>query len=270
MEEEPEEIEHARFEYASLLSMCDSRLGKILDMMDENSMWDDTMLIVWTDHGFMLGEHECWAKCWMPFYEEIARTPFFVWDPRSKVQGERRQSLVQPSIDLAPTLLDFFGLEPTKDMLGKSLTETIANDEAVREYGIFGMQGNHVNVTDGKHVYMRGPVTEDNRPLFDYTLMPTHMQKSFSPEELKKTVGLAEPFRFTKECPTLKIPAPGGLPGHEPITPDLPTMLFDVEKDPGQATPISDPAVEAKMVDALRGLMEECDAPAEQYERLGL
>jgi arylsulfatase A-like enzyme len=270
VEEEPEEIEHARFEYASLLSMCDSRLGKILDMMDENSMWDDTMLIVWTDHGFMLGEHECWAKCWMPFYEEIARTPFFVWDPRSKVQGERRQSLVQPSIDLAPTLLDFFGLEPTKDMLGKSLTETIANDEAVREYGIFGMHGNHVNVTDGKHVYMRGPVTEDNRPLFDYTLMPTHMQKSFSPEELKKTVGLAEPFRFTKECPTLKIPAPGGLPGHEPITPDLPTMLFDVGKDPGQATPISDSAVEAKMVDALRGLMEECDAPAEQYERLGL
>ena len=46
-----------RKEYASLMTMCDVYLGKVLDMMDKYNMWDDTMLIVNTDHGFLLGEH---------------------------------------------------------------------------------------------------------------------------------------------------------------------------------------------------------------------
>ena len=55
-------------------------------------------------------EHDCCAKIVMPWYEEVAHTPFFVWDPRCGKKGERRQALVQPSIDLAPTILDFYGL----------------------------------------------------------------------------------------------------------------------------------------------------------------
>ena len=55
-------------------------------------------------------------------------TPFFVWDPRCGKAGERRRSLVQPSIDLGPTLLDFFGLEPPADMLGAALRDAIASD----------------------------------------------------------------------------------------------------------------------------------------------
>jgi arylsulfatase A-like enzyme len=51
------------------------------------------------------GEHDWWAKLRTPFYEEIARTPFWIWDPRCGKAGERRQSLVQPSVDLGPTLL---------------------------------------------------------------------------------------------------------------------------------------------------------------------
>ncbi|MEG1887091.1 MAG: sulfatase, partial [Oscillospiraceae bacterium] len=44
--ERPEEVEHCRLEYAALLSMCDAYLGKILDFMDENNMWEDTLLVV--------------------------------------------------------------------------------------------------------------------------------------------------------------------------------------------------------------------------------
>ena len=52
-------------------------------------MWDDTLLIVNTDHGFLLlSEHEWWAQDRdPPFYEEVAHTPLFVWDPRSRVPG---------------------------------------------------------------------------------------------------------------------------------------------------------------------------------------
>ena len=50
----PEMVEHIRYEYAALMTMCDYYLGKVLDKMDEHNLWEDTMLIVNTDHGFLL------------------------------------------------------------------------------------------------------------------------------------------------------------------------------------------------------------------------
>jgi arylsulfatase A-like enzyme len=121
VEEPPDVVEHVRYEYAALMAKCDAHLGEVLDRMDRHGMWEDTMLVVWTDHGFLLGEHDMYAKVWNPFYEEVAHTPFFVWDPRSRSSGARRGALVQPSIDLPVTLLNYFGLQPTPDMLVKDL-----------------------------------------------------------------------------------------------------------------------------------------------------
>ena len=272
VEETPEQIEHLRHENASLISMCDSKLGDVLDTMDRLDLWEETMLIVWTDHGFLLGEHDGTGKCRGPFYEEIAHTPFFVWDPRAGEKGERRQALVQPSIDLGPTLLDLFGVEPTSDMLGQSLSRTIEDDTPVREAAIFGMHGHQVNVTDGRYVYMRGPSeeTESNGPLFDYTLMPSHMRKAFSVEELSENVALQKPFGFTKGCATMKIERlPGTRGGFKPQS-SLHTRLYDLSADPAEERPLEDDAVEAKMRKHLVDLMTACDAPAEQYTRLGL
>jgi arylsulfatase A-like enzyme len=71
VEETPEQVEHGRYEYAALLSMCDAYLGDVLDVMDEKNMWHDTMLVVWTDHGFLLGEHDFWAKLRTPFMKKL-------------------------------------------------------------------------------------------------------------------------------------------------------------------------------------------------------
>jgi membrane-anchored protein YejM (alkaline phosphatase superfamily) len=258
-----EEVEHCRHEYAALMSMCDAYLGDLLDVFDELDLWKDTMLVVCTDHGFLLAEHDCWAKCWMPFYQEIAHTPLFVWDPRSGQHGQRRQALVQPALDIGPTLLRFFGLEPTTAMLGHDLAATVASDAPVREAAIFGQHGVHVNVTDGRYVYMRAPIG-GNRPLYDYTLMPTHMRDMFSVREMQQ-VQLADPFSFTKGCRTMRIPAEGWF-GDGPMQ----TRLYDIQMDPKQASPIQDPAIERMMTEHLVRLMRQCDAPAEQYERLGL
>jgi len=265
VEEARDEVEHCKYEYAALLSMCDAYLGDVLDTFDKLDLWNDTMLIVWTDHGFLLGEHDCWAKIWMPFYEEVAHTPFFVWDPRCGRKGERRQALVQPSIDIAPTLLDYFSVPCSPDMLGQSLRDTIAADKPVRNAGLFGIHGGQVNVTDGRYVYMRGPAQSSNDPLFNYTLMPSRMNSMFKPQEMHGMT-LAEPFLFTKGCRTLKIPRPPGLsnPAHQQ------TLLFDLATDPSQKNPIHNPAIEKQMIDHLLALMRQCDAPPEQYQRLGL
>ncbi len=268
IEEKPEEIEHLRYEYAALLAMCDAYMGDVLDTFDELDLWKDTMLIVCTDHGFMLGEKDCYAKCWMPFYEEVSHTPLFIWDPRCGKRNESRQSLVQ-MIDFAPTLLDYFGVKIPRDMTGKSLTATIDRDAKVRDAAIFGMHGGQVNVTDGRHVYMRSQASADWSDLFEYTLMPTHMRSPFQPNEIVGKTDLADALSFTKDCPVLKIRVTGkswALRSPE----SMKNAVWDVESDPKQERPVTDPAIEKAMIAHLVREMRAVDAPPEQFKRLGL
>ena len=262
VKETPEEIEHIRTRYAALLSMCDANLGRVLDLMDRYDMWKDTMLIVNTDHGYLLGEHGWWAKNMMPCYDEIAHIPLFIWDPRSQKAGERRGSLVQ-TIDLAPTLLEYFGLNPTGDMLGLPLNKTISRDEPVREYALFGYHGGQMNITDGRYVYMHN-VADPEAPLYNYTLMPLNMSWRMGPELSQAT--LTKPFGFTKQMPLLKIPA-------RTIAArafEYSSQMFDLKRDAEQNTPLDDGEQEARLKKAIVALMRENEAPEELYQRLGL
>ncbi|MFS0726680.1 sulfatase [Paenibacillus sp. 1P07SE] len=263
----PEQIEHIRYEYAALLSMCDAYLGQVLDTMDELGLWEDTMLIVNTDHGFLLGEHGWWAKTKMPYYNEMVRLPLYIWDPRSGAAGVRRDSLVQ-TIDLAPTLLDWFGVAIPDTMTGRPLRDTIARDTPVREAALFGIFGGQINCTDGRYVYMRAPSTADNKPLYEYTLMPTGhgTDRAFTSLDMLRTAELSGPLSFTKGCRLLKMDA---VP--RPVqAATLPTALYDTAADPQQRRPIDDPAAERRMMQLMKTLMAASDAPPEQYERMGL
>jgi arylsulfatase A-like enzyme len=258
----PEKIEHIRCRYAALVGMCDAHLGKVLDAMDELDLWRDTMLIVNTDHGFLLGEHGLTGKMQMPFYEEVSHVPLFIWDPRSGVAGQRRSALVQ-TIDLAPTLLDFFGQEIPPNMEGKPLRQAVADDTPAREAALFGMFRAHVYCADGRYVYMRD-VAPDPPPLYDYTLMPTHMRARFGVDELQE-IELAEPFSFTRGCRVMKIPS-----APKPRMKNAPTTLWDLQEDPKQESTIEDAEVEGRLVSQMVDLMKANDAPAEMFARFGL
>ncbi|BDZ40177.1 sulfatase [Microbacterium suwonense] len=257
------ELAHLRARYSALLSMCDHSLGRVLDLMDAHDLWDDTMLIVCTDHGLLLGEHDWLGKNVPPLYDETIHTPLFIWDPRSRVAGERRDQLVQ-TIDFGPTLLDLFGVPATPDMQGESLARVIEEGSPVRETALFGLHGGHANITDGRYVYMRACVTPDNQPLAEYTLMPTNMRGRFGADVLR-AAELVPPLGFTKEMPVLRVPA---------LAPTNPaafgSMLFDLQNDPEQREPMDDPRIELRMAQLLVEAMRAAEAPAEQYTRLGL
>lgn len=261
--ESDEDKDNLKYKYAALLSKCDNSLGKVLNLMDKYNMWNDTMLIVCTDHGFLLGEHNWWAKNMMPAYNEIINTPLFIWDPRIGKKGEQRNSLVQ-FIDIAPTILEFFNINPTKDMQGKVLKETLKNDQKIRDFALVGWHGNQINCTDGRYVYMRGPETLENSPLFEYTLMPTHIKSRFSIEELKNAE-FVKGFNFTKECNVLKIPVKGFNQHFR-----FGTRLYDILKDPKQSNIIVNYEIEKYMIEGMRKIMIESEAPIEQYERIGI
>lgn len=266
------EVTDARINYRAVLSMIDHYLGKILDFMDAHDMWKDTMLIVNTDHGYMLGEHGFFGKNYMPNFEQIVHTPFFLWNPAIGCAGERRTELGQ-TIDIAPTILDFFGIAPTKNMLGKSLFPVARDNEKIHDYILFGHFGKHVNITDGRYVYMRSG-REGKGSLNNYTLVPLHMFHPFTLEELRKMdMKMTDEFSFTNGAPVMKIPTSGQTAPQNSCYQyeehwKYGDMLFDLDNDPEQLHPIQSDEVEKRMLSAMKSLMEENEAPKELYERI--
>ena len=271
--EDEQTVEHIRYMYASLVSFCDQQLGRVLDLFDEYNLWEDTMLLVNTDHGFLMGEHDWWAKVVTPFFQEIAHIPFWAYDPRlPQSVNQSRDSLAQ-TIDLAPTILDYFDIEIPADVQGGTLSDRMTEDKPFRKAVLYGVMGGQVNVTDGRYVYMRGHVTEDNTPLYDYTLMPAHMRSLFAPRELQQWDKFSG-FSFLKGCDVMKIPTRTPKVN---LSDDNPfgrgkraTLLFDVQADPGQTTPLDDPKIESSMIELMIREMARNECPEEQYERLGL
>ena len=84
-----------RRKYANLLQMTDRWLGKLLDEIDRQNGWNDTLIIFSTDHGLMFGEHGQLGKNACHAWNEIAHIPMFVHLPGSKNAGERRCQLTQ-------------------------------------------------------------------------------------------------------------------------------------------------------------------------------
>ena len=149
-------------------------------------------------------------------------------------------------------------------MLGHDIAPVIATDTAVREAAMWGQFGAQVNVTDGRYVYMRSPIEgADGPPMF--TLSCGDMRAPNRRAQLQKAQ-LHPGFGFTKGCSVLQIPR-----GHARFAArfDEP-QLYDLRADSTQQRPLNDPAIEAKMVQHLSRLMSECEAPLQQFARLGL
>ncbi|MFT2214589.1 sulfatase-like hydrolase/transferase [Rhizobium giardinii] len=106
VDELPEECQELRANYYAVVALCDFLIGQLLDYFDTQDLWRDTALVVTTDHGFLLGEHDFWAKNRMNMYEEIVHIPLFVHDPRRPGSAGTRRSALTQTIDLAPTFLD--------------------------------------------------------------------------------------------------------------------------------------------------------------------
>lgn len=254
----------ARKFYQALITMCDDYLGQVMDKLKALDLWDDTLFIVCTDHGFLLGEHQWWGKNIMPVYNEIANTPFFIRDPRSRQEGVRRQSLAQ-TIDIPATLLDYFAIPLPATMTGRPLRYAIENDTPVRQNALFGYFGGHINITDGNYVYMRSPREQNKANLYEYTLMPTRIDSPFNVKELQN-IQIHPGFDFTQGAQVMKIPATFGY-----LNPwRFGDKLFDLRQDPEQMHPLEDASLSLKYAKEMIPLLKEHDAPPELYKRFEL
>ncbi|MGG6312384.1 sulfatase [Paenibacillus macerans] len=251
--------------YKALITMCDDYLRKVLDFMDEANLWEDTMLIVNTDHGFMLGEHEWWGKNIMPVYNEIANIPFFIWDPRHKQQGISRDQLSQ-TIDIPATILEFFDIDRPEHMKGIPLGPTIKNAKSNHEAVLFGYFGSNINIADGEYVYMRAPKPNGEELLHEYTLSPMRINRRFTTKELSN-LSLEDSFTFTKGTSVLKMRSSDIMAENYQR---FGNKLFNYKNDPKQLQPLDDCGKEFELIVKMKQLMEENEAPPELYAYYGL
>ena len=268
----PEEIAAIRGNYAALVAMCDEYFGRLLDYFDAHDLWKDTALVLTTDHGFLLSEHDWWAKNRMPYYEEISHIPLMVWHPEQGAEsGERRQSLTQ-TVDLMPTFLDLHGCTVPETVTGYSILPMLKEDVPNRSSLIFGMFGGPVGVTDGTYTYYRYPEDLSGQDLHLYTLMPAHMIDLFDIGELQSSE-LAPPFNFTKGAPTLrmKLDPKNTQVGQDGDTlEDCETTLYNVAADPRQESPLDNAALEACLGAEIAHHFALHDAPPELFTHFDL
>lgn len=272
--ESPEEIAEMRANYASLVTMCDEYFGKLLDFFDSNNLWQDTCLILTTDHGFLLGEHDWWAKNRMPVYDEIARIPLMIYHPDFAEQGGTRRRALTQSIDMMPTILSLHDKECPPDVTGKSLIPLLETDHDVRDAAIFGLFGAACNVTDGRYVYHRYPETLSTDGLYEYTLMSSRMMSRIPISDLVDAT-LSDSFSFTKGAPLLRVKPQsneaGKFMGNQGQNyEDTTTRLYDLNNDPSQVHPINDTEAEARLLQEMTVLMRQADAPVEMFDRFDL
>lgn len=262
-------LKHIRKRYTALVTMTDKYFGQLIQTLKDLKMYEDTLIIVTSDHGYFLGERNLFGKNYMHNFNELAAIPLFVKDPYNRKRGERVAAVTQ-NIDIMPTVLDYYHLPIPAEVRGESWVPLLNDTDYRKEFALYGAHGITVNITDGHYTYFRAPNLE-NKPLYEYAAIPTtirHYLGEQNPEALEMGRYLERTDYPVYKVPIERAAILDGLPDTSEFVKE--SLLFNVEEDPKQQHPIQDPAIEDHYKKALAKEMAYHEAPEEQYDRLDL
>ena len=176
-----EEVRRARRSYYAAVSYIDDHVGRIRERLESLGLWEDTVVVVTSDHGDMLGEKGLWFK--MSPYEESSRVPLILHGPEHLVPAGRYANPVS-LLDLMPTLLELGGADgatsaaaeaTTPARQGLSLLESArrersgtagpADRDVIIEYLAEGTLRPQLTLVRGQHKFVVCPGDPDQ--LFD-------------------------------------------------------------------------------------------------------
>ena len=157
--------------YYACTTFTDAMIGRIFVEMDRLEMWDNTIVILWGDHGWQLGEHTLWCKhcC----FDTAERAPLLIAAPGFK-KGLRSRALVE-FVDIYPTLCELAGIAPPTHLQGKSFVALM--DEPNRKWkdAVFSRYQKGVSMRTDRYLYTEY-FTDDGkfegRMLYDHQTDP--------------------------------------------------------------------------------------------------
>jgi len=129
-----EEIRKIRANYYGKISLIDQWFGRIFDALKQKGCWDNTLAVLWSDHGEMAGDHQRLHKS--VFYDSSVRVPLIMRWPGQISGGTTSDALVQ-IIDVYPTLLEAAGAEPSRRCFGQSLWPALRDPDAKIRDAVF-------------------------------------------------------------------------------------------------------------------------------------
>ncbi|MGB6223664.1 sulfatase [Haloferula sp.] len=120
--------------YHACITFIDAQIGMIFDSLKKNGQWDNTIIVLTSDHGFQLGEHFMWGKDTL--FEVCNRVPLIIRVPGVTTDGSSSDGLVE-LVDLYPTLTDLCGISAPDDLQGKSLVPMLKDPSAVGKERVY-------------------------------------------------------------------------------------------------------------------------------------
>ena len=239
-------------QFAGKVTMVDRWFGRVLDRLDRLDAWDDTVVIVTTDHGELLGEHGYVMKNYMPVFDPIAHTPLLIAHPDG---GPDRVDALTSAVDLYPTMLAAMGQPIPDHTHGRSILPLVADERTDhRSYAMYGYFGADACISDGRYTYFHPG--EADAQIDIYSTM-----------QLRQKSGPATPASIPyADDAVWRYPAGTGR-----RQADGP-RLYDTVADPGQSTDLypERPETAARLRDALVERLEALVVPPAHYDRLGL
>jgi len=116
-----------RHGYHACVSYTDAQIGKLLAALDQLGLAHNTIVVLWGDHGWSLGEKDRWCKA--TNFERDTRVPLMVRVPGMAKPGVPTRALVE-TVDIYPTLAALAGLKPPADLDGRSFVPVLQDPEA--------------------------------------------------------------------------------------------------------------------------------------------
>lgn len=116
--------DEVRRHYAACVSYVDAQVGKLMERLEQSTLGENTIVILWGDHGWHLGEHSVWGK--HTLFEESLRSPLIIRYSRIPSPGQASTAIVETT-DIFPTLCEIAQLPSPDFVNGTTLTPQLIN-----------------------------------------------------------------------------------------------------------------------------------------------
>lgn len=157
--------------YYACVSMVDEVVGELLDELERLQLAENTLVVLWGDHGWFLGDHTMWCK--HSCFERAMRVPLLVSGP-GVTRGGRAKGLVE-LVDLYPTLCEMTGVSAPQHLQGKSFAVLLGTPGAEGKAAVRGRYGAGESVRTETHrytLYRKGDGGDKSHMLFDLVADP--------------------------------------------------------------------------------------------------